>query len=58
MAAPEPSVLCSHRPVLPELFGLLGVQRGAAVARPSWWSCHHREGAPGRASSATCSEPL
>ena len=43
MRPPGPSVLCSHRPVLPELFGLLGIDE-EPLSPASWWSCHHRKG--------------
>jgi 8-oxo-dGTP pyrophosphatase MutT (NUDIX family)/phosphohistidine phosphatase SixA len=43
LATPGPSVLCSHRPVLPELFALLGIT--AEPLSPSdLVVCHHRKG--------------
>ena len=44
LSSPEPSVVCSHRPVLPELFGLLGV-REEPLSPAELVVCHHREGA-------------
>ena len=47
MAAPGSSVLCSHRPVLPELFGLLGVDE-EPLSPGELVVCHHRKGAARR----------
>lgn len=44
MADPEPSVVCSHRPVLPELFGMVGV-REEPLSPAELVVCHHRDGA-------------
>jgi 8-oxo-dGTP pyrophosphatase MutT (NUDIX family)/phosphohistidine phosphatase SixA len=43
MAAPEPTAVCSHRPVLPELFGLLGLDE-EPLAPAELVVCHHRGG--------------
>ena len=43
MAAPGSSVLCSHRPVLPELFALLGVQE-EPLSPAEMVICHHGKG--------------
>jgi 8-oxo-(d)GTP phosphatase len=43
MSAPGSSVLCSHRPVLPELFGLLGLEE-EPLAPAELVVCHHRKG--------------
>ena len=43
MATPGPSVLCSHRPVLPRLFELLGVSE-EPLAPSELVVCHHRKG--------------
>ena len=43
IAAPGSSVLCSHRPVLPELFGLLGVVE-EPLSPSELVVCHHRRG--------------
>ncbi len=42
-ATPEPSVLCSHRPVLPRLFELLGVDE-ESLSPSELVVCHHRNG--------------
>lgn len=44
MSTPGPSVLCSHRPILPDLFDLLGVTEGP-LAPAELVVCHHRKGA-------------
>ncbi len=41
--APGSSVLCSHRPVLPELFSLLGVDE-EPLSTAEMVICHHRKG--------------
>jgi 8-oxo-dGTP pyrophosphatase MutT (NUDIX family)/phosphohistidine phosphatase SixA len=41
--APGSSVLCSHRPVLPELFGLLGIEE-EPLSPAELVVCHHRKG--------------
>ncbi len=43
MAAPGSSVLCSHRPVLPELFTLLGVDE-EPLSPAEMVVVHHRKG--------------
>ena len=43
MTSPVPSVLCSHRPVLPELFELLGVEE-EPLSPSELVVCHHRRG--------------
>ena len=43
MAAPGSSVLCSHRPVLPELFGILGIEE-EPLAPSEMVVVHHRAG--------------
>jgi 8-oxo-dGTP diphosphatase len=43
MAAPGSSVLCSHRPVLPQLFGLLGLEE-EPLSPAEMVVCHHRKG--------------
>ncbi len=43
MATPGPSVLCSHRPVLPHLFDLLGFTE-EPLAPSELVVCHHRKG--------------
>ena len=43
MSDPEPSVICSHRPVLPELFGMVGV-RQEPLSPAELVVCHHRDG--------------
>jgi 8-oxo-(d)GTP phosphatase len=40
---PEPSVVCSHRPALPLLFELLGVEE-EPLAPGEVVVCHHRKG--------------
>jgi 8-oxo-dGTP pyrophosphatase MutT (NUDIX family)/phosphohistidine phosphatase SixA len=42
MSTPEPSVLCSHRPVLPQLFDLLGITE-EPLAPSELVVCHHRK---------------
>jgi 8-oxo-dGTP diphosphatase len=44
MTTPGPSVLCSHRPILPRLFALLGVEE-EPLAPAELVVCHHRKGA-------------
>jgi 8-oxo-dGTP pyrophosphatase MutT (NUDIX family)/phosphohistidine phosphatase SixA len=44
LATPEPSVLCSHRPALPRLLELLGVEE-EPLAPGELVVCHHRKGA-------------
>ncbi|MEO7351259.1 MAG: hypothetical protein ABIR34_06065 [Marmoricola sp.] len=44
MTTPGPSVLCSHRPVLPRLFDLLALSE-APLAPAELIVCHHRSGA-------------
>jgi 8-oxo-(d)GTP phosphatase len=41
--APGSSVLCSHRPVLPELFSLLGIEE-EPLSPAEFVVCHHRQG--------------
>ncbi len=41
--APGSSVLCSHRPVLPELFGLLEIEE-EPLSPAEFVVCHHRQG--------------
>ena len=41
-SAPGSSVLCSHRPVLPELFKLLGVDE-EPLSAAEMVVCHHRK---------------
>jgi len=43
MTAPEPSVLCSHRPILPQLFDLLGITE-EPLSPSELVVCHHRKG--------------
>jgi 8-oxo-dGTP pyrophosphatase MutT (NUDIX family)/phosphohistidine phosphatase SixA len=43
MTTPEPSVLCSHRPVLPRLFEILGISEEPLAPAESV-VCHHRKG--------------
>ena len=43
MSTPGPSVLCSHRPVLPRLFELLGLEE-EPLAPAELVVCHHRKG--------------
>ncbi len=43
MGSPEPAVLCSHRPILPELLGLLGLDE-EPLAPAELLVCHHRNG--------------
>ena len=43
MTTPEPSVLCSHRPVLPRLFEILGISE-EPLAPAELIVCHHRKG--------------
>ena len=43
MTAPGSSVLCSHRPVLPELFGLLGIEE-EPLSPAELVVCHQRKG--------------
>jgi hypothetical protein len=43
IAAPGASVLCSHRPVLPELFALLGIHE-EPLSPAELVVCHHRKG--------------
>ena len=43
MTTPGPSVLCSHRPVLPRLFDLLGIDVDP-LAPSELIVCHHRKG--------------
>jgi len=43
MTTPEPSVLCSHRPVLPRLFDLLGITE-EPLAPSELVVCQHRNG--------------
>lgn len=43
MSAPEPSVVCTHRPVLPRLFERLGVVE-EPLAPAELVVCHHRKG--------------
>ena len=43
MATPGPSVLCSHRPVLPRLFDLLGLSE-EPLAPAELVVSHHRKG--------------
>ena len=44
LTTPEPSVLCSHRPALPRIFELLGVEE-EPLAPGELVVCHHRKGA-------------
>jgi 8-oxo-dGTP diphosphatase len=44
LATPEPSVVCSHRPALPRLLELLGVEE-EPLAPGELVVCHHRKGA-------------
>ena len=44
LATPEPSVLCGHRPSLPRLFEILGVEE-EPLAPGELVVCHHRKGA-------------
>jgi 8-oxo-dGTP pyrophosphatase MutT (NUDIX family)/phosphohistidine phosphatase SixA len=44
MESPQPSVLCSHRPVLPRLFEILGVSE-EPLAPSELVVAHHRKGA-------------
>ena len=43
MDSPDPAALCSHRPVLPELFRLLGLQE-EPLSPGELVVCHHRKG--------------
>jgi 8-oxo-dGTP pyrophosphatase MutT (NUDIX family)/phosphohistidine phosphatase SixA len=43
LATPEPTVLCSHRPALPRLLALLGVEE-EPLAPGEVVVCHHRKG--------------
>jgi len=43
MTTPEASVLCSHRPVLPRLFDILGITE-EPLAPSELVVCHHRKG--------------
>ena len=43
MASPDPSVLCSHRPVLPELLAILGLVE-EPLSPAELIVCHHRKG--------------
>jgi 8-oxo-dGTP pyrophosphatase MutT (NUDIX family)/phosphohistidine phosphatase SixA len=43
MTTPGPTVLCSHRPILPDLFDLLGVDE-EPLAPAELVVCHHRKG--------------
>ena len=43
MSSPESTALCSHRPVLPELFGLLGLEE-EPLSPAEMVVCHHRGG--------------
>jgi 8-oxo-dGTP diphosphatase len=43
MSAPEPSVVCTHRPVLPRLFDHLGIVE-EPLAPAELVVCHHRKG--------------
>ena len=44
LTTPEPSALCSHRPALPRIFELLGVEE-EPLAPGEVVVCHHRKGA-------------
>jgi 8-oxo-dGTP diphosphatase len=44
LETPEPTVLCSHRPALPRLLGLLGIEE-EPLAPGEVVVCHHRKGA-------------
>ncbi|MCW2838034.1 MAG: mismatch repair protein MutT, partial [Marmoricola sp.] len=43
LATPEPTVVCTHRPVLPGLLELLGVDE-EPLSPSELVVCHHREG--------------
>ncbi len=44
LETPEPTVLCGHRPALPRIFELLGVEE-EPLAPGEVVVCHHRKGA-------------
>ena len=44
LETPEPTVLCSHRPALPRILGLLGIEE-EPLAPGEVVVCHHRKGA-------------
>ena len=43
MKAPEPAVVCGHRPVLPSIFEILGVEE-EPLSPGEFVVCHHRRG--------------
>jgi hypothetical protein len=43
LSTPEPSALCSHRPALPQLLEILGVEE-EPLAPAELVVCHHRKG--------------